>query len=75
VKEKLFPGGEDELTPTVNALQHLVLKLHLRLAPFASFQGPLALERCGGANRNRLSISPSNYPMDSAHHAPVGTWL
>jgi len=28
VKEKLFPGGENKITPTVNALQHLVLKLH-----------------------------------------------
>jgi hypothetical protein len=28
VKEKLFPGREDEITPTVDTLQHLVLKFH-----------------------------------------------
>jgi hypothetical protein len=28
VKEKLFPGGENKITPTVNTLQHLVLKFH-----------------------------------------------
>jgi len=28
VKEKLFPGSENEITPTVDALQHLVLKFH-----------------------------------------------
>jgi len=28
VKEKLFPGGENEITATVNTLQHLVLKFH-----------------------------------------------
>ncbi len=28
VKEKLFPGSENEITPTVDALQHLVLKIH-----------------------------------------------
>ncbi len=28
VKEKLFPGSEDEITPTVDTLQHLVLKFH-----------------------------------------------
>jgi hypothetical protein len=28
VKEKLFPGGENKITPTVDTLQHLVLKLH-----------------------------------------------
>jgi hypothetical protein len=28
VKEKLFPGGENKVTPTVDTLQHLVLKFH-----------------------------------------------
>lgn len=28
VKEKLFPGGENEITSTVDTLQHLVLKFH-----------------------------------------------
>jgi hypothetical protein len=28
VKEKLFPGGEDEITPAVDTLQYLVLKFH-----------------------------------------------
>ena len=28
VKEKLFPGGENEITATVDTLQHLVLKFH-----------------------------------------------
>ena len=28
VKEKLFPGREDEIGPTVDTLQHLVLKFH-----------------------------------------------
>jgi len=28
VKEKLFPGGENKITPTIDTLQHLVLKLH-----------------------------------------------
>jgi hypothetical protein len=28
VKEKLFPGGENKITATVDTLQHLVLKFH-----------------------------------------------
>ena len=28
VKEKLFPGGENEFIPTVDTLEHLVLKFH-----------------------------------------------
>ena len=28
VKEKLFPGSENEITPTVDTFQHLVLKFH-----------------------------------------------
>jgi hypothetical protein len=28
VEEKLFPGGENEITLTVDTLQHLVLKFH-----------------------------------------------
>jgi hypothetical protein len=28
VKKKLFPGSENEITPAVHTLQHLVLKFH-----------------------------------------------
>src|SRR4030088_1710196 len=28
VKKQLFPGGEDEISPAVDTLQHLVLKFH-----------------------------------------------
>jgi len=28
VKEKLFPGSENEVTSAVNTLEHLVLKIH-----------------------------------------------
>jgi hypothetical protein len=28
VKKKLFPGSEDEITPTVDTFQYLVLKFH-----------------------------------------------
>jgi len=28
VEEKLFPSGENKITPTVDTLQHLVLKFH-----------------------------------------------
>jgi hypothetical protein len=28
VKKKLFPGGENEITSTVDTFQHLVLKFH-----------------------------------------------
>jgi len=28
VKKQLFPGREDEIGPTVDALQHLVLEFH-----------------------------------------------
>jgi hypothetical protein len=28
VKEKLLPGSENEITPTVDTFQHLVLKFH-----------------------------------------------
>jgi hypothetical protein len=28
VEEKLFPGSENEITPTIDTLQHLVLKFH-----------------------------------------------
>jgi hypothetical protein len=28
VKEKLLPGRENEISPTVDTLQHLVLKFH-----------------------------------------------
>ena len=28
VKEKLFPGSENEITSTVDTFQHLVLKFH-----------------------------------------------
>jgi len=28
VEKKLLPGGENKITPTVDTLQHLVLKFH-----------------------------------------------
>jgi hypothetical protein len=28
VEEKLFPGGEHKIAPTIDTLQHLVLKFH-----------------------------------------------
>jgi hypothetical protein len=28
VKKELFPGSENEITPAVHTLQHLVLKFH-----------------------------------------------
>jgi hypothetical protein len=28
VEKQLFPGGEDEISPAVDTLQHLVLKFH-----------------------------------------------
>jgi hypothetical protein len=28
VEKKLFPGSENEIIPTVDALEHLVLKFH-----------------------------------------------
>jgi len=55
VEEKLFPGGEDEITPAVDALQHLVLKFHLRMAPFSPF--PRAHPRgknCGGTPKKQV---------------------
>src|SRR5579863_7174204 len=62
VEEKLFPGGEHKITPTIDTLQHLVLKFHLRMAPFSPFptrhpRGK-AVER-----RNRLSTSPLVPPL------------
>jgi hypothetical protein len=49
VEEKLFPSREDKITPTIDTLQHLVLKFHLRMAPFSP--SPRAHSRgqnCGG---------------------------
>jgi len=63
VKEKLFSGGENKITPTVDTLQHLVLKFHLRMAPFSPF--PRAHPRgknCGGRREYRSSTSPSYNP-------------
>ena len=37
VEEQLLPGGENKITATVDTLQHLVLKIHLRMAPFSLF--------------------------------------
>jgi hypothetical protein len=48
MKEELFPGGEDEISPAVDTLQHLVLKFHLRMAPFSPFSPPLAGKRWHG---------------------------
>ena len=77
VKEKLFPGGENKITSTVDTLQHLVLKFHLRMAPFSLLLTcPSRGKKCGGAIKNRLPTSPLVLPLDSARHAPersVGT--
>lgn len=62
VEEKLFPGGENELTATVDALQHLVLKLHLRLAPFARFHRPHAARMTPVVRRNRVVDLPLEFP-------------
>jgi hypothetical protein len=59
MKEKLFPGSKNKFTATIHALQHLVLKLHLRLAPFARFHGtPAAKRNCGGAKKKQGCLSP-----------------
>jgi hypothetical protein len=73
VKEKLFPGGENKITPTVDALQYLVLKFHLRMAPFSpsSSRSPCGERNAGGTKRYRLSYIPLTCcPLDSARHAP-----
>ena len=70
VEEKLFPGGEDEITPAVDALQHLVLKFHLRMAPFSPFPCGHPRGRRGGSPEIRVVYcSPSLLPLDSARHA------
>jgi hypothetical protein len=65
VEEKLFPSREDEITPTVDTLQHLVLKFHLRMAPFSPF--PRAHPRgknCGGSPKIQVVYcSPSLPPL------------
>jgi hypothetical protein len=77
MKEKLFPGGENKFTATIHALQHLVLKLHLRLAPFARFHGtPAAIRKLRWhEEKTGLSVSPLESPLDSALHAPEGAWV
>jgi hypothetical protein len=72
VKEKLFPGSENEITPTIDTLQHLVLKIHLRMAPFNPFRRAHPRGRnCGGFTENTgLCTAPPLYcPLDSARHA------
>ena len=39
MKEQLFARGEDEICAAIDALQYLVLKFHLRDAPFTPFPG------------------------------------
>jgi len=78
VEEKLFPGSENEITPTVDTLQHLVLKFHLRMAPFSPF--PRAQPRgksCGGSPKIQVVYcSPSVQPLGLGPPRPrkgVGT--
>src|SRR5437764_5886218 len=40
VKEKLFPSRENEIAPTVDTLQHLVLKFHRGWLPSARLRAP-----------------------------------
>jgi hypothetical protein len=65
VEEKLFPSREDKIAPTVNTLQHLVLKFHLRMAPFSP--SPRAHSRgknCGGTPEIQVVYySPSKLPL------------
>jgi len=63
VEEKLFPGGEHKITPTIDTLQHLVLKFHLRMAPFSPFLRAIRGERIAVDRRNRLSTSPLVLPL------------
>jgi hypothetical protein len=69
VEEKLFPGGKDKISSTVDAVQHLVLKFHLRMAPFSPFPQRIRGEG-GGAEKYRLCTSPPQLPLDSARHTP-----
>jgi len=70
VKEKLFPSRENEITPTVDTLEHLVLKFHRGWLPSARFRAPTRGERTAVEHRKcRSSCSPSTLPLDSAHHA------
>jgi hypothetical protein len=65
VEEKLLAGGENEITPAVDALQYLVLKLHLRMAPFSPFlRAPLAgKELRWNGEKTGLSTSPLVLPL------------
>jgi len=72
VKEKLFPSREDEVRPTVDTLQHLVLKFHLRMAPFSP--SPRAHSRgknCGGTPKIQVVYysPPLNNPWTRPVHA------
>lgn len=77
VKEKLFPSRENEVTSTVDTLEHLVLKFHRGWLPSARFRAPTRGERTAVEHRKcRSSYSPSVLPLDSARHTPerrVGT--
>ena len=72
VEEKLFPSREDEITPTVDTLQHLVLKFHRGWLPSARFRAPTRGEGTAVVHRKyRLCTAPPLYcPLDSARHAP-----
>jgi hypothetical protein len=42
MKKKLFPGGEDKISPAVDTLQHLVLKFHFEDGSLQPVFSPLA---------------------------------
>jgi hypothetical protein len=52
VKEELFPGGENEAAPTVDAAKYFVLKFHLRMLPLE--------RRLSGRDAQRLRIGRRN---------------
>jgi len=75
VKEKLFPSCEDEVRPTVDTLQHLVLKFHLRMAPFSP--SPRAHSRgknCGGTPK--IQVVYYSPPLNNPWTRPstLGRW-
>jgi hypothetical protein len=71
VEEKLFPSGENKIAPTVDTLQHLVLKFHRGWLPSARLRAPTREERTAVVHRKYEVVyySPLKKPLDSAHHA------
>jgi hypothetical protein len=58
VEEELFSGGKDELSAAIDALQYLVLKFHLRMAPFCPCCAVHTQGSDGGVEQNRSCTSP-----------------